>query len=206
MSHTITTVLLIRHAQTDAVGAWHAGRAGELSLNQCGRAQAARLCERLGRVNLSAVYSSPLPRAVETAGPVARDRGLRVEPMLELVEVDFGEWTGARFEDLASDPRWTRFNQNRSTAEVPGGERATEVQARIARALDVARERHPNQTVAFVSHADVIRYAVLHIVGAPLDFVHRFEISPASITSVALHADGATLLYVNERDPLSNGL
>jgi broad specificity phosphatase PhoE len=206
VSHTTTTILLIRHAQTDAVGAWLAGRSTDLSLNQCGRAQAARLCDRLGRVNLSAVYSSPLPRAIETAAPLARDRGLRVEPMLELVEVEFGEWTGARFEDLAGDPRWTRFNQNRSMADVPGGERATEVQARIAHALELARERHPNQTLVFVSHADVIRYAVLHILGAPLDFVHRFEISPASITSVALHEHGATLLSVNERDPLTNGL
>jgi broad specificity phosphatase PhoE len=204
VSHTQTIVLLIRHAHTDAIGRWLAGRSCDVSLSQCGRAQAERLRDRLASVNLSAVYSSPLPRAIETAGPLARERGLRVDPLLELVEVDFGEWTGARFEDLAGDPRWIRFNLYRSMADVPGGERASEVQARIVRALDTGRARHPNQTIAFVSHADIIRSAVLHVAGAPLDFVHRFEIGPASITAVALNDQGATLLYVNDRDPLAS--
>jgi probable phosphoglycerate mutase len=84
-------------------------------------------------------------------------------------------------------------------ASVPGGERAGDAQARIARAMDEAGARHPNQTIAFVTHADVIRLAVLHVAGAPIDFIGRFEISPASITAVSLHDDGATLLYINER-------
>ncbi|HVL66490.1 MAG TPA: histidine phosphatase family protein [Vicinamibacterales bacterium] len=203
MNNTRTIALLIRHAQTDAVGAWLAGQAVDVSLNQCGRAQAERLRARLSALDLSAIYSSPLQRAIETAGPLARDRGLRVEPRMELVEVNFGEWTGERFDRLAADARWTRFNRYRSMADVPNGERAIDVQARVARVLEDVRLRHPNQTVALVSHADVIRLAVLHVAGAPLDFVHRVQISPASVTAVALYADSATLLYVNERDPLS---
>lgn len=203
MSHARTTVLLIRHAQTDAVGSWLAGRSHDLSLNQTGRAQAERLRTRLSSLNITAIYSSPMQRAIETAGPIARDRGLRVEPQMALVEVNFGEWSGLPFDQLAADPRWVRFNRHRSLAEVPGGERAADVLARIARALDETRARHPNETVAFVSHADVIRLAVLHVIGAPIDFIHRFEISPASVTALALSADTAAVLYVNDRDPLA---
>ena len=202
MNNTRTTVLLIRHGQTDAVGVWLADE--NEPLNQTGRAQAERLRDRLSRVDLAAIYCSPLMRAVETAGPLARDRGLRVEPKLELVEVKFGEWNGARFDALANDPRWVRFNRTRSMADVPGGERAIEVQARIAGTLDELRAQHPNQTIALVTHADVIRLAVLHLAGVPLDFIHRFEISPASVTAIALYAETATLLYVNERDPLTD--
>lgn len=192
-------ILLIRHAQTDAVGQWLAGRMAGVGLNQCGRAQAERLRVHLSTTHLAAVYSSPLDRAIETAEPIARDRGLRVEPKMELMEIDFGQWTGQRFDRLAEDPQWVRFNAHRSMAAVPGGERAADVQARIARALDDARVQHPNQTVAFVTHADVIRLAILHVAGAPIDFIHRFDVQPASVTAVACHRDGATLLYVNDR-------
>ena len=193
------TILLIRHATTDAIGRWLAGRSLGLGLNQCGRAQAERLRRRLSPLNLAAIYSSPLERAIETAEPIARDRGLRVEPLMELIEVDFGAWTGARFEALAQDPQWTRFNRQRSMAAVPGGERAADVQARIARAIDETAARHPNQTVVFVTHADIIRLAILHVAGAPLDFIHRFEIAPASITALDLYEDGTVLQFVNER-------
>lgn len=195
-----TVVLLVRHAQTGAVGEWLAGRGSDIPLTQAGRAQAERLCARLASTDISAVYSSPLQRAIETAGPLAGDRGLRIEPLLELQEIDFGEWTGARFEALDLDARWVRFNRVRSFAPVPGGERALDAQARIVRALEDGRARHRNQTIVFVTHADVIRLAVLHVAGAPVDFIHRFEISPASVTGVALDEDGGVLLYVNERD------
>ena len=195
-----TVVLLIHHAQTDAVGEWIAGRSEDVSLNEVGRAQSERLRARLASTELAAVYTSPMQRAIETAGPLARDRGLRIVPHADLVEIDFGEWTGERIAALDADPRWVRFNRLRSMADIPRGERAIEVQARIVRALEEARVRHPNGTVAFVTHADVIRLAVLHLAGSPIDFIHRFEVAPASITAVSLADEGAALLYVNERD------
>jgi broad specificity phosphatase PhoE len=195
-----TVVLLIRHAQTDAVGEWLAGRREDVPLNQVGRAQSERLRARLSSTDLAAVYSSPMQRAIETAAPLARERGLRVVPHLDLTEIDFGDWTGERFDALDTDARWTRFNRLRSMATIPHGERAIDVQARIVRALEEARLNHPNATVAFVTHSDVIRLAVLHVAGAPIDLIHRFEITPASISAVALGEDHPALLYVNERD------
>jgi probable phosphoglycerate mutase len=195
-----TTVLLIRHAQTDAVGARLSGRVEDLPLNQVGRAQAERLRARLATTDISAVYSSPMQRALETAGPLAGERSLPIEPLLELQEVDFGEWSGEPFDALARDPRWLRYNKVRSLSAPPRGERPLDTQARVVRALELARARHPNQTIVFVTHADVIRLAVLYIAGAPVDFVHRFEVLPASITAVALDAEHSTLLYVNDRD------
>jgi broad specificity phosphatase PhoE len=195
-----TVVLLIRHAQTDAVGDRLPGRVEDLPLNQVGRAQAERLRARLATTDIAAVYSSPLQRAIETAGPLAGERNLRIEPLLELLEVDFGEWSGERFEALARDPRWSRFNKVRSLSAPPGGERPLETQARVVRALEIGRTRHPNQTVVFVTHADVIRLAILYTAGAPIDFIHRFDILPASVTAIALDGEQSTLLYVNDRD------
>jgi probable phosphoglycerate mutase len=116
---------------------------------------------------------------------------------MDLIEVDFGAWSGAGFDRLAQDPAWLRFNRQRGLADVPGGERAPTVQARIVRAMDELRIRHPNQTIAIVSHADVIRLAVLFAAGSPIDFIHRFDISPASVTCLDAGEHGITLKYVN---------
>ena len=195
----VTTMLLIRHARTDAVDGRLAGRE-PVSLNQVGRAQAERLRHRLRTVNIAAIYSSPLDRALETAATLAQDRGLMVQPRMDLIEVDFGAWSGASFVRLAADPAWVRFNRQRGLADVPGGERAPEVQARIVRAVDELRMRHPHETIALVSHADVIRSAVLFAAGTPIEFIHRFEISPASVTCLSVTEDGITLRYVNATD------
>jgi broad specificity phosphatase PhoE len=192
----LTTMLLIRHAQTDAVDSGLSGR-DAVPLNQVGRAQAERLRRRLAAVNIAAVYSSPVDRALETAAGLAQERGLLVEPRLDLIEVNFGSWTGTSFDRLAQDPAWVRFNRQRGLADVPGGERAPEVQARVVRAIDELRIRHPNQTIALISHADVIRLAVLFAAGAPVDFIHRFAISPASVTCMEVSAHGIVLKYVN---------
>ena len=200
MSAAAATILLIRHGDTDAVGVRLTGRSSGVHLNAAGRAQAARIPARLSTLTLAAVYSSPLERARETAEPLATARALRVQVRDDLNEMDFGTWSGAAFTDLAGCPEWARFNAQRSRAGAPGGETAAEVQARITRALETLRTQHPSETVAIVTHADVIRSAVLHCAGAPLDFIHRFEIAPASITTLILGEGEPLVAALNERD------
>jgi broad specificity phosphatase PhoE len=146
------------------------------------------------------VYSSPLERAIETAEAIARPRGLAVLIREELNEIDFGSWTGLTFHALSQLPEWQQFNAARATARVPGGARATDAQVRIVRALERLRDDHPAETVAVVSHADLIRAAVLSFTGTPLDLYHIVEIHPASITEVHLNGDGASLAFTNRTD------
>ena len=96
-----TTILLARHGETDwnAVGRWqgHTDR----PLTELGRRQAAELAERLADVELDAVYSSDLLRAVETAEPVAKRLGLPLQTLPELREVDVGTWAGLTRDEVA---------------------------------------------------------------------------------------------------------
>jgi broad specificity phosphatase PhoE len=108
--------LLIRHGHTDAVGQWLAGRQRGVWLSATGRLEATALMQALMWAPLTAVYSSPLERAVETATPLADDHGLRVRTSDALTEVDFGDWTGRAIMDLAHDPGWQSFNQSRARA------------------------------------------------------------------------------------------
>jgi probable phosphoglycerate mutase len=194
----VTTFLLVRHATCDPVGKSLAGRAPGVHLNAEGRAQARRLAERLAASPIAVVYSSPLERARETAAAVAERVGVTADTHDGLTEMDFGAWTGCTFAELAPDERWRRFNSFRSGTRPPGGETMQEAQARAVAALLALAERHGDAVVAAVSHGDVIKGVVAHVAGIPLDLAHRLEVAPASVSVVALDADGARLLRLND--------
>jgi probable phosphoglycerate mutase len=190
--------LLIRHAHTDALGHRLCGRAAGVALSSTGEAQARRLAAALASYQIAAIYTSPLERAVATARAIAAHQPAAAVSLCEdLSEMDFGAWTGKSFTDLDSDPAWRAFNSHRSTAPVPGGERAIDVQRRVVAALARLTSLHAGQTIGIVSHGDLVRSAVLHYAGTPLDLYDRFEIDPASVTAVAFWPSGPRLLYVN---------
>jgi broad specificity phosphatase PhoE len=194
----VTTVLLIRHAHTDALGRVLTGRTPGVSLSAEGARQAARLAEVLtARVRLAAIYTSPLRRAIETAGRLAWRQRLPVHAHDQLLEMDFGEWTGRSFADLDTDAAWRRFNEHRSIAVTPGGEQIADAQARIVDAIGTLGSRHRGETIALVSHAELVRLAVLFYRAMSIDLHHRCEIAPASVTALALGAGRVRLEYVN---------
>ncbi|HET8547286.1 MAG TPA: histidine phosphatase family protein [Bryobacteraceae bacterium] len=197
-----TTFLLIRHADNDHVGRAFAGRMPGVHLNDVGRAQAAALADRLEHAGIRAIYSSPLERATETIQPLAERLQLPVITRERLLEVAAGEWTGAAFASLDRDPQWRRFNSFRSSTRVAGGELMTEVQTRITIEMEELRVSHPDETVALVSHADVIRFTVAHYAGIPIDLAHRLEVRPASVSIIALDDDGATIVRLNDDGPI----
>ena len=193
-----TTVLLVRHARTPAVGVYLAGRTAGLALSADGRRELVALAGALSRMSLAAVYSSPLERAVHTARPLAASRGLGIRIREDLTEVDFGAWTGKPFTELAQLPEWRAYNTHRATARVPGGEDASAVAARATSALDSIRLSHQGACVAVVTHAEVIRAALLSYLGLSLDLFHQFEIEPASVTSIVLSQGSARIRAINE--------
>jgi probable phosphoglycerate mutase len=194
----LTTILLIRHGETDAVGKWLAGWSRGVGLNEAGRRQAERLAERLSAGPVDAIYSSPLERAWETAGFLARRLGIPVRECEELREVDFGEWTGRKLEDLEQDPLWLRFTEWRAVTRAPGGETMLESQARVVRGIERMGREHPGRTVAAFSHSDIIKAALAHFAAIPIDLCRRIEISPASVTVLALDGEFPRLLRVND--------
>src|SRR4051812_23127227 len=93
-----TVALFVRHGRTPTTGAVLPGRAKGLHLADEGRAQAETAAERIGgletkgKKRVTAVYASPLERTRETAAPIARAVGQRVQVDRGLLECDFGEW------------------------------------------------------------------------------------------------------------------
>jgi probable phosphoglycerate mutase len=194
----VTTVILVRHGRTPTTGTLLPGRAPGLHLAEEGVRQAAAVGERIGRLTgVSAVYTSPLERARETAQPIARARGVaaRVNPALS--DVDVGEWTGLALADLRRRPEWRQVQQYPSGFRFPGGESFVEAQARMTTALARVVEQHRGTAVVVVSHADAIKLAVAHALGMPLDLFQRIEIAPASVTVIAYRPERPVVLAVN---------
>ena len=193
-----TTFFLVRHAAHDRLGRVLCGRMPDVRLGETGRRQAEALAHRLSGERVSAVYTSPLERARETAAPVAAALGLEPALAEELNEIDCGEWTGLGFEALGADPRWRSWNDERADGQTPGGETMVAVQDRVAGAFEAWRERHPDDGVVAVSHADVIKAMVCRTLGLPLDRHASFEIGPASVTTLVAWEGGGKVLTLNE--------
>ncbi len=169
-----------------------------VGLGDTGRAEVVRTAERLSREAIRALYSSPLQRTRETADAIGARLGLAVGIEPDLNELDFGEWTGRPLEDLHRDPRWEPWNARRSLNRPPGGESMGEAQMRAVRAVQQICAAHPDQTVAVVSHSDIIKCLLMHYLGLNLDFFQRFEIDPASISAVVTGDWGAKVLSMNQ--------
>ena len=198
----MTKFLLIRHALTDGVGKRLSGRADGVMLNEEGCAQAEHLALRLAGLPIAAVYSSPLQRAIETATPIAKLLNLQSIIYHDLVEVDFGEWTNCLIEEVKKQDQFQLFNYFRSCVRIPGGESMLEAQLRMIKALEQLGLQHKHQTIAVVSHGDLIKAAVAHFAGIHLDMFRRIEISPASISIIEVYEETARIMVVNDTGQL----
>jgi broad specificity phosphatase PhoE len=158
-----TTLLLVRHGETD----WNRERRyqghADTPLNEAGRAQAVALAKLLRPEQLDAVYTSPLLRASETAGILAASFGLEARVLDALREIDVGDWQGMTVDEVRAqypeqiDVAWR--------TGWPNGETHAELDARVLPAvLDLGR-RHPDECVLGVTHAGPIRSALAAAAG-----------------------------------------
>ncbi len=149
------------------------------------------LGDRIASVRVDAIYTSPVQRCRETAKIVATNWGLRPVPYRSFSEVDYGSWTGRKLSSLRRTKQWRELFASAARFRFPGGETLGEAQARAVAAAEGLAERHPDQTVAVVSHSDVIRAMLVHYLGMPLDLIHRLDVLPASASVIDLPSGGA---------------
>lgn len=194
----MATIVLVRHATTAATGKRLGGWTSGVHLDDAGRAQAEATGQHLADVPLAAVYASPLERTRETAVAIARPHGLTVRTRKAIGEVDYGDWTDQPLGQLRRRKLWRTIVHTPSRVTFPGGESIRAAQARAVDAIERLAAEHGDDTIAVVSHADVIKAVVAHHLGMPLDTFQRLHVAPASLSLLHL-ADGAApmVLAVN---------
>lgn len=194
-----TTILLIRHGENEWTKKHKlAGRTPDVHLNGQGQEQAEALGKRLSTTPLNAIYASPLERTMETAQVIAGHHNLTVIPQKELLEVDYGKWTGKAIKKLTRKKKWRTIQHQPTWAKFPGGETMLGMQTRMVEQINKLVKQHPDQTIAVVGHADLIKAAVAHYLGLHFDLFQRIVISTASITAINFSPLGTRVLMVND--------
>lgn len=196
----MSSLVLVRHGET----AWNAERRcmGRLPipLSPEGESQSARLALALRRFAPARILSSPLERTSQTAALIARALGSQVETEARLSERDMPAWEGQYYSDLARDPA-VRDSLGRSGSVTPAGvEPLSEVVRRVAEVIEESWKQE--RSLVLVTHGDVVRCAVAHLLGMDLDRVMRLAVDPASATRFVQLPWGPTLRSMNWRPPL----
>ena len=195
-------LVLARHGETrwNADGRFQGRSASPLSA--LGRRQARRLARACRRYAPTALYTSPLPRARETAAYLADALGLEAHPLEALQEAHLGELEGltaqevrARYPEVAA--AWRR---DPGAVTLPGGgESLGQLQERVWGAVQGLGARHGDETVVAVSHNFAIRAVVCRVLGLPLSRFRTLQVDLASLTVVEVEGDGGRLLLLNDR-------
>lgn len=194
----MTTLFLIRHGLTAITGKTLYGRTSGISLDDRGRSQAERLAERFASIRLTAIYSSPLERCMQTMEPLGAGQRLEVVPRADLVEMDAGTWTNRSLAQLRRTRLWRDVMERPSQFRFPEGESFAEALARSLAEVQAIIVRHPQGRVAVGSHGDLIRMLVAHHTGAHLDLFQRTVVDPASVSVIRVGHGEPRVLLVND--------
>jgi probable phosphomutase (TIGR03848 family) len=198
----VTTVILLRHGRTTAnTGGVLAGWTPGVRLDETGEAQVAAVGERLAKVPLAAVVSSPLERCAQTAAAIVDGRDVDVQTDDRLGEARYGDWTGRAIKELTKEPLWRVVQQHPSAAVFPGpeGEGLAQTQARAVAAVRAWNVTlGPDAVWLACSHGDVIKAILADALGLHLDQFQRIVVDPASISVVTYTDTRPFVVRVND--------
>jgi probable phosphomutase (TIGR03848 family) len=202
----VATVLLLRHGRTTANAT--GGLAGRLpvELDDTGRGQAQRVGERLRKLPLTAVVTSPLIRCRQTLELALPD----IVPEVDegLIECGYGDWEGRPLSELASEPLWPVVQQHPSAAVFPNGEAMAAMSARAVATIrrwdaQVTATHGPEALWLACSHGDVIKAIVADAMGLHLDEFQRLVADPASVSVIRYTPTRPFLVRLNDTADLS---
>ena len=195
-------IVLIRHAHSTANAAGVlSGQLPNVHLSKSGKEQADRLAERLGKLNIAQVQVSPMDRCSETLAPWLAKYGKGVTVTLEpnLVEVDYGKWSGKKLATLSRAKLWRKVQGQPSAVTFPDGESLAQMQVRAMQTVHGFFVSDQEMTI-MVSHGDVIKAIVASSMGMHLDDFQRIVIDPASITILESNGGAIRLTRLNDSD------
>ncbi len=176
-------VILVRHGQTEWNRAERFRGLVDIDLNETGAWQAERLGEAIAAgYQVSAVFSSPLVRAMRTAEAIARAVGVSVTSYPALVDFSYGVWEGKTPEEVeAAYPDVYRLWLTQpQRVKIPGGESLRNLRLRVSNALLRIVRDHPEGTVVLVSHRAVCKVLACYLLGLPNSQLWKLELDNGS--------------------------
>jgi len=192
-----TRIIAIRHGET----AWNADSRiqgqRDIGLNETGRWQARRVGEALATEAISAVYSSDLGRAEQTAESIAEVTGVPVIRTQGLRERRFGLFEGMTFDEIREN--WPEHAQN-WRRRIPewqppqGGESLIELRERVHRTMVELAARHPGEQIVVVAHGGVLDALYRIATGQEVNSPRTWELPNGAINRLLWTPEGFTLV------------
>ena len=167
----VATIVLVRHGETDWNREHRFQGHADIPLNDAGRAQARELAEQFVDEPVSAIYTSPLRRAAETARIIAARLELEARTLEPLREIDVGAWEGLTIDQVKS--RYPGRSDENWHAGWTDGETYDELAVRVLPALVELGSRHDDGLVLAITHAGPIRAALAASLGVSQDEARR---------------------------------
>jgi probable phosphoglycerate mutase len=164
----VTHIVLIRHGQSQGNAEGRFGGHTDTPLSPLGRKQAAATATALANETFNAIYSSDLPRAIETASPLAQLTGVEIQPAEAFRERSVGVMEGLTFEEAAEQhPEQYGALLRRDFEHVLlGGESYRQTLDRASQKLDEVIEEYSGGRIVVFTHTGTICILVLHLMGA----------------------------------------
>ena len=193
---------LLRHAATDnnlLSPPLLQGRDENPGLSEIGQQQASATAEWLEEGIISAVYSSPLLRATETASPIAKLHHVSIVEIVDLLEADVGNWAGRHWEEIArSEPdAYSRFMDDPGQYPYAGGESFGNVAERVLPAFDALLDRHAGESIVVVGHNVVNRIYLAKLAGIPISLSRHIKQSNCGINVIHRNRNHDQLITLN---------
>ncbi len=190
--HRAVTVYLVRHGQSEFnVSRRLPGQLKGIHLTEQGKKEAADLGNAIQDMPLTAIISSPLERAYETAELVRGSHNLPIYTDERLMDTGMGEWAGQDVHELAKiNPQWAEYvrRPTQPPAGVDGVEGFYAVLQRVVAAVEAARNNPEyGGHIMFVAHADPIKLIISHYLRLPIENSSWLFIPNASMTILAFN-------------------
>jgi probable phosphoglycerate mutase len=200
------TLILVRHGHVEGIHPERFRGRIDLPLTELGRKQAAVTAKFIETEwSAAAIYASPLVRCLDTASAIADTQGVPVQPLPQLIDIDYGKWQGrARDEVKAAEPEgFKAWMEQPHLTIIDNAETLQDVQARLARALDHMRKAHPEGTVIAVGHDSTNRVLLTLALDLPLSRYWHLQQDPCAINVLRFDSDGCRVVAVNGTAHLS---
>jgi len=197
----MTTILLVRHGETEWNRVERFRGSADIPLNENGFRQAELLARRIkAEWQPAAVYSSPLSRSIKTGEAIASLFGLKVEIHEGLSDINYGEWQGLTPAEVQA--RWPELFERWVTCPgglyFPGGEVLEERQAKGVAAIKEIAARHPDETVVCVGHTVINRLILLGLLDLDLSYFWRIKQDNCSLNVLQKKNDQFICVTLNE--------
>lgn len=194
-------LILVRHGETS----WNRdGRfqgQGPIGLNDLGYKQAQRVAKVISRMRATALYSSPLPRALMTAEEISRELSIPVVPLEGMKEIDLGNLEGITGKVMQAQyaQLYAEWKDDPTSVTFPGGESLQQLQERAWDALKHLEGTHSDNVAVVVSHGFAICTILCRLLGLPLSQFHTLSVDLGSISIIQANSGTHQVVTINDK-------